>query len=239
LEQPIVYQVLTALYSLAGGLVFGLIYDAMKALRLKIKSMAFTVFCDILTCFIAFFILFYLSMAPGNGEVRVYIIICSAIGALVYFFLFSRTFLGLFTACLTVLIKFMRILQKPIDFLSKKLINFNNNIKKLFQKIGFWYRMRVNRKAQCEKRSGKPKRNVRDDPHEIQTGKPHHKNSHSRDNSLRGDKSCITESSDFGRPRKARRTAKRSRQCSSDEHRASICNQPQHRSGNHRRHSKK
>jgi len=228
LEQPITAQLITAFCSVVGGLVFGIFYDAAKVLRLRAKSAVCTVFCDVLVCFFGFFILFYLAMAPGKGESRIYICVCALLGSIVYFSLISRIFLGIFTASLSLIVKIAGIVRRPFDYLLKKLVKIMNFFKKLFQKLNLWYKMREIEKELSLKKSLKPPHNGRDDTHEIQTNRNCHNNRHSRDNRIRGYYLGIAKGSGFERTRNARPIARNGGQRPSDEHRASIRNRSQH-----------
>ncbi|PKM74309.1 MAG: hypothetical protein CVU91_00110 [Firmicutes bacterium HGW-Firmicutes-16] len=218
MRQPVISQLIIAFCSFAGGLVFGVFYDALKAVRLRAKSVFCTVLCDTLVCFFGFFLLFYLAMAPGKGEVRVYIIACTLVGAVVYFCLMSPTFLGIFCALVSLVVKIMGIVRKPFDYLFKILIKLIEFLKKLFQKFVFRYKMRVNENKVIVEESSKLPNNGRADIHDVQTNRSNHKNRYSGNHRLRGDNLSVTESSGVGCPRAARRAANRGRRGTSKKH---------------------
>ena len=208
--------------------MFGILYDATKVVRLRAKSSFCTSFCDSIACILGFFILFYLAMAPGRGEARIYIFVCALLGTIVYFSLISLIFLEIFNFILSFIVKTAVIVCKPFGFLLKKLIKTTKIFKKLFQKISLWYKMRGSDKELRKKESLKPPLNGRDDTNEIQTNRNCHKNRHSRDNRIRGNNLGIAKGSGFGRARNARKVARRGRRSPSDEHRTSVRNRSQH-----------
>jgi spore cortex biosynthesis protein YabQ len=218
LEQPISSQLLTAFCSFVGGLLFGVLYDALKALRLRAKREVLTAICDILASLFGFCILIFLFMGTGNGEARIYIAICAAAGSIIYFCLFSRVFLEIFASCLLAIAGFFGIVRKPFDILMNKLIKIVNILKKLFQKAGFCYTMRFIGKVHLGKESVKPPRNGRNNTNEVQKSKSRNKNRHSGDCRVCGNKSCVTEGSGFGRPGKTGHTANSGRRRSPKQH---------------------
>ncbi|NCB73378.1 MAG: hypothetical protein EOM51_01330 [Clostridia bacterium] len=228
MAQSIYSQLVTALCALAGGLVFGLSYDALKAVRLSAKNNFCTALCDILACIIGVFLLFYLAMAPGRGEIRIYICVCALIGTIIYFALISRVFLGIFLRAMSLIAKTAVLLFKPFVFLSKMFVLALNFFKKFFQKFRLWYKMKVDIRRKRAKESSESPQLGRDFTDEIQKSRTCHKNRHSRDNSLRGDKPSLPEGSGFGRSGDARRTAGTGGRRSSDQHRAPIRNRSQH-----------
>ena len=82
-----------AAVSLLGGLIFAMVYDLFKALRLSFKNAALTVISDIIICVFGFGILFLLAMWIGGGEARIYMTLLAALAAAIYFFSLSPFFL--------------------------------------------------------------------------------------------------------------------------------------------------
>ncbi|MBP8639768.1 MAG: hypothetical protein KBI01_02535 [Oscillospiraceae bacterium] len=222
------FQLITAFCAFTGGIVFGIAYDAAKSIRLRAKSTVCTAICDILICFFGLFLLFYLAMAPGKGEMRVYICVCAFVGSIVYFSLMSSVFMGIFTSFISIIVKILSIVRKPFAFIFKKLKYFAKFSKKLFHKMSFWYKMRFNN-HQCTIKSLKPPKSWREDTNEVQEGQPYNENCHSRHNRICGNKLGVTQGSGVGRARGAGRIANSSRRRSPDKHRTSICDRPQHR----------
>jgi hypothetical protein len=245
LAQPVFAQLLAAFCAFSGGLVFGLFYDALRALRLRAKSPPITLLCDLLVCLFGFFLLFYLAMSAGRGEIRLYMTLCALTGALVYFALLSRVFLAVFVSCLSFLIKIMAFVLTPLRYLLKMLVRLKNFFKNLFQKYTLWYKMRVNQKAQKAKEaqeakaSTEPPHNGRDDAYEIQTGQPDYEDCDRRDYCIRGHNPRVTESPGFGSAGGEEHAAGTGRQRASDKRGAGIRDRAQRRPRYARGHRKK
>ena len=76
--------------STALGVVMGLLYDGFRIIRYSGKKRGCAVFVfDTLFWFIAIIVLFLAMLTIGEGELRIYNLLGSAIGASIYFLTFS------------------------------------------------------------------------------------------------------------------------------------------------------
>jgi spore cortex biosynthesis protein YabQ len=79
------------LYSIIGGMIIAFIYDAFRVKRKAIRTSAFIIyFEDLIYWFIVSIVMFAVVYYSNEGEIRGYIFIGTALGAILYFLLFSR-----------------------------------------------------------------------------------------------------------------------------------------------------
>ncbi|MGM9527808.1 MAG: spore cortex biosynthesis protein YabQ [Oscillospiraceae bacterium] len=187
MEQPISSQLIVAVISLAWGVFFGLIYDLFKALRLFLARLWFTVASDLFICFLGGAVIFLNAMWAGGGEPRLYMFICSALGALLYFILASRFFLEIFSGFLSLIEKFFHILSLPLRRAAEIIKKFGIYIKKSFQNSALWYRIKNRSTRGKQEIADEDAPTVRGNYHEAEKSKSHNKNNHRRRDRVRRD----------------------------------------------------
>ena len=127
-------------YSVIMGVIFGILYDVLRALRIITNIKNITVFFqDILYCFIIANITFIYFLSVTKGEVRFYILIGTLVGFLAYFFTISKfvilLFKILFSRTLKLIIGFSKLFYKFFDFCDQKITTFLKNLLKCFKKV--------------------------------------------------------------------------------------------------------
>lgn len=142
MEEPVIKQIIVALWSFCGGVIFGVFYDLMKSLRLRAQNCFFTSVCDILVCIFAFcdlgMIYFYLC----RGDVRIYPLLFAGIGAMVYFKALSDAFLRIFRKFWGFVALIMHYLNIPFSVAGRFLKKVMNFLKNIFQNSKLCYTIR-------------------------------------------------------------------------------------------------
>lgn len=130
-------QILEALYALALGAAFAVLYDFLRALRRRAKKAAVTALLDAFFWLICAFAFFLFGMTVLKGQQRIFIFGAAAIGFLLCLWLFEDVsaifwngifhILGLISAISLVPLRYTEKILKKFLFLAKKL--FHNQIK--------------------------------------------------------------------------------------------------------------
>ncbi|HBR07832.1 MAG TPA: hypothetical protein DD735_02915, partial [Clostridiales bacterium] len=68
-------QAAQAALALMLGVALGLVYDFVKAFRLRLRSGFWTAFLDALYCALSALSLFIFGLAPGEGQLRLFMLI--------------------------------------------------------------------------------------------------------------------------------------------------------------------
>ena len=124
MELPVNEQMLSAVMALLCGVLFGFVYDFLKALRLKAKNCVVTSLCDVIVCLVGAALLVFLTMEATGGKLRVYIALTTAVGTMAYFLCLSRYILRIFT-------KFFELMVIIIKKLNSVLVVISKGLKKL------------------------------------------------------------------------------------------------------------
>ena len=145
------------------GFLIGILFDIFRILRKSFKtSDLITYIQDIIFWFLAGFIILYSIFKFNNGELRGFIFIGIAIGALIYMLLFSRAFININLYIIKILKTIFyyiiivptkaifnitkKVIFKPISFIilnfRKSMSNFKIKIKSMYNK---------NKKHKCKK----------------------------------------------------------------------------------------
>ena len=137
-------QISTFFYSLCLGVMFCILYDFFRALRMAIKFSDIVIFFqDIVYFFVISVITFVFLLSLTNGEIRGFVIFGILIGFLVFYFTFSKMLLKFSGKTLRYLVllfgKANSILNvgfcKADVFLSKIFKNIKNTFKKGLKKV--------------------------------------------------------------------------------------------------------
>ncbi|MBR6259742.1 MAG: spore cortex biosynthesis protein YabQ [Oscillospiraceae bacterium] len=133
MENEISRQLTQALFSLALGVGAGLVYDALRAARERLRHPVFTFFADLLFGFLCGAALFFCGLTAGQGRQRIFMVVIALLGGAVYFNTLSRFALAFFRILAAAVSFFVRILTFPLVFLLKFLKKVNIFLKKYFQ----------------------------------------------------------------------------------------------------------
>ena len=140
-------QALIFIASLGVGFILGVLYDALRAIRLSFtKGKIPVIIFDLIYFFIVAFVSYIFILASNKGEVRSYIIIGELLGAVFYYFSLGVAVIKLtdrFVNLLKQTYKFVfNIISFPFRLLKRlshkvfgKLFNFLKKSKKKSQKI--------------------------------------------------------------------------------------------------------
>ena len=110
-------QTLIFIASLGLGFIFGILYDAMRAIRLSItKSRGLIIAFDLLYFFIVALGSYLFIIATNKGEVRSYIIIGELLGAAFYYFSLGFALMKLTDKLVSLLNSFYSLAFKFISF---------------------------------------------------------------------------------------------------------------------------
>ena len=125
--------------SLGLGFLLGVLYDAIRAIRLSLpSSKVATVLFDLLYCFLTGLATFLFILALNKGEIRFYIIAGEFIGAAFYYFSFGIAVIKITNRVSNVLKRLYRfifkILSAPFKLMKRLFVLIKNKIHTLFKK---------------------------------------------------------------------------------------------------------
>ena len=108
------------LASLLLGFILSLLYDLLRAVRLRrATKRRFTSALDLLYCAAFALLTFLFSLRIGGGELRLYMLCSALLGAVSYFTLCARLFRPLWAFWAEVLFSFARLAAAPLRWLQK------------------------------------------------------------------------------------------------------------------------
>jgi len=139
MELPISLQLYQAGFAFLTGVVTGVFYDCLKALRRQVNQPGFTAIADMLFWAIVAIAMFVQVMGTGRGEVRIFMLVATVGGAILYFLVFSAYILKFLEKCLNKILYVLRFVIIPIHKLWERGKKVSENLKKGFK----------NRKKRC------------------------------------------------------------------------------------------
>lgn len=151
MEQPVYAQAVQAGLALLLGVGLGIVYDALKVVRLSVGGRrtrrALTAAADILFCAVMAFALFSFGLGPGEGSLRAFMLCCAGCGWGLYALTLSPFAMRFFSFVVKWLCK---AAQPGLRCLSKlqKIKFFQKNI---FPKIRTRFTMMKNRRGQSRR----------------------------------------------------------------------------------------
>jgi len=113
MELNLMFQVYQAATSLLVGLGAGLYYDLLKTIRRRVGRGGATLLLDLLFWLGLAPLLFVQTMTMGQGGVRIFMLVTNALGALLYFLVFSRGILFLLEKGLDKMLKIVWFITSP------------------------------------------------------------------------------------------------------------------------------
>lgn len=136
MENYISDQLVSFLRAALLGLMAGVVYDLLRAVRLRRRrSRALTHILDAVYVLSALLVLFLFTLRQGQGELRLYMLLAMVLGLSFYFLLLGSIFRPLWAFWVDVLASLLKFLWKPAGFLLCCGKKFQIYIKKLFY---FW-----------------------------------------------------------------------------------------------------
>lgn len=111
------------------GFLLGLVYDAIRILRLCLSSGKVFVFVTdvlfVLLCSVSAFVLF---LAVNDGRIRLYLVIAIVLGAVIYAFTFGELISSAAKRIAAALRKMIHVLLTPFRFFSGKIRGMGKKI---------------------------------------------------------------------------------------------------------------
>lgn len=202
MEISITLQAVQATLAFVLGVGLGLVYDFVKAFRLRIRTGYGTAILDVFYCVSAALCLFTFGLGAGEGQLRLFMLIAVGLGASVYALLLSKTALavfGAFAATVAATVRPLYAILKKSKAVVKKRIKIAKNI---FQKNISWFTIKrsYKYKPHYNYRSG------RSEGFETEKGKYVYEDCNLGLDSLRGDKPRLNTRKGCRGRSKARRT---------------------------------
>ncbi|NCB50352.1 MAG: hypothetical protein EOM54_00530 [Clostridia bacterium] len=139
MEISITRQAAQAAMAFALGTAMGLSYDFIKAFRLRMHSRFATAFFDALYCLPAALCLFAFGLGPGEGQLRLFMLVFVGLGASVYSFLLSKYSLAVFGYFAKAAAAAVRPPLAAAGKCAVKLKKYLKSKKNIFQKIILWF----------------------------------------------------------------------------------------------------
>lgn len=133
MENYVPQQLVTFCQSALLGVVWGVVYDLLRALRLRrIHSRLLTHALDTVYAAAVLLALFLFTLRRGEGELRLYMLLAMILGGVFYFSALSGAFRPVWDFWAEVLAYFLSLLWKPAALVLLCGKNFQIYIKKLF-----------------------------------------------------------------------------------------------------------
>ena len=137
-------QLAQAAVSVLAGALLGLYYDLLRLPRALLRGSLCTALCDFLFCLGALLGLFTLGLGPGEGELRIFMLLAAAAG----FLLWERSVGHLMQRGTGMLSDLLRKAAKKAASAQKMRAYGKKICKKLFPSAARWFTIRRNRRAQ-------------------------------------------------------------------------------------------
>ena len=136
MENPTQLQLLQAAVFLSAGIAAGVVYDVCRAVR-RCSGRVVQAAADILFVFAAASLLFVLAMLVGEGQLRIFMVGCTLLGAAAYSSLCSSTVVPLLCRGIRGCKRLIALAKIPL----RQVKNFIKSIKNLFPKRSVWVKM--------------------------------------------------------------------------------------------------
>ncbi len=128
MENHIAAQALSLAISLVVGIVAALLYDLLRAIRIRRKTFSLlTHTLDVLYVLAVFFLALWLALVVGEGKLRLYMITGAGAGALLWWIFPSRFLRRLWNFWMDAAVAFVRLLLRPLVWcknFAKKVFSF-------------------------------------------------------------------------------------------------------------------
>ena len=142
MENHIGAQALSLVISFAVGVAAAVLYDLLRAIRIRWKHLApLTHILDVLYALAVLFLLLWLALVVGQGKLRLYMITGAGAGAALWWIFPARTLRVVWDFWMDAAVFFIRLLLRPVVWCK----NFS---KKVFSFLRKWFT--INRKTDGE-----------------------------------------------------------------------------------------
>lgn len=130
-------QVSSLLYSLLLGIAAALLYDLLRAVRMRRKRLRLlSEALDVLYCVSLAALCFFFALRIGGGELRIYMLLGALLGAVFYFALLADLFRPLWDFWAETLFALLHLLRLPFRFLKTFYGKLTKLCKRLFLFFG-------------------------------------------------------------------------------------------------------
>ena len=229
----IMLQLRQAVLSLAAGAAAGLLYDIFAVLRTD-SGLLGAVLLDGAFSLMAAAGLFALGYGPGEGELRLFMLLFMLAGMGVYFIVSGGRARRMMAKGCGMLARAAGFVLRPLKKLCIFLKKVKNFAKKLFQKLKKWYTLY--RRTIVPDQAMRKDKGVR---YETEKSRLDNENSRSCDSSLYGIDPCRHEGADRRGARGERPYCGSGEESVGGKRGGRVRNRAQHRAGNHRKHRKR
>jgi hypothetical protein len=230
MELPVAKQAAQAALAFILGSGLGLVYDFIKAFRLRLRSGLGTALLDVVFCTAAALCLFAFGLGPGEGRLRLFMLIFVGLGGAAYAGLLSNTAMEIFSYFAGAAAAFLRPLRAAAVKFRAKLKKTFKSQKNVFQKIILWFTIIYN----CAQ--DKPRldsRSERSAGFETEKGKYVYEDRYFGTDGVRGDKPRVGTRKSGKSGSSARRAPAAGDGNDPEERRASVSDRSRNRRGNH------
>lgn len=132
MELDSLQQLRVLLSALGLGWTLGLIYDLLRALRLRCRRSFLADALDGLYAAVLFLLVFLFALRVAGGELRLFLLIGLGLGAVAFFLLCSAPLRPLWELWAEAALRLMSALTLPVRFALRQVKNFLRRLKKLF-----------------------------------------------------------------------------------------------------------
>ena len=133
MENYVSNQLVSFLRAALLGLTAGVAYDLLRAVRLRCRSgRLLTHLLDLVYVLSVLLVVFLFTLRQGEGELRLYMLLAMALGAIFYFAALSTLLRPLWDFWASAAAAFLALLWKPLGIAAKGGKKFLIYIKKLF-----------------------------------------------------------------------------------------------------------
>lgn len=116
MKMSIAVQTLIFLKAILMGVMLGILYDLLRALRRDLGAgVAFTALCDTVFWIGTLGAIFVFVLTAAEGEGRFYVLLGAAMGAILYFIALSPPILAIFMSMVGVVIKSLNFLVEMLN----------------------------------------------------------------------------------------------------------------------------
>jgi spore cortex biosynthesis protein YabQ len=209
MESPITQQMAQAAASLITGAGLGIFYDLLRAFRRRCKAFVVTLALDVVFWIGAALVLFTLGLGPGNGELRIFMLIFVLGGAVLYFLGLSEVVLQILGKIDGFIAKMFEIFFSPLKAFEDKLKKGQQKFKNVFQKSKKWFTIKVNTLLARQTNDKSGFYGAREGSYEAKTGGIFYEGCYTGAHSLRRDQLGHAERPAFPRPGNKRSAPRR------------------------------
>jgi len=219
MEISVSNQFFQALSSIVLGIAIGFFYDFLKIIRIRVKQNLITYIVDIIFWVVVGFAVFMMSMVVGQGELRIFMITSTVIGAALYFITMSRFTIKVCNKLVDIIVKILQTIAAPFIRIYKFIKKIMKKLKKHFKNSAGWGKIRGTKLFRRNKTKDK---GLGVDYTESQKGKYSYESNRIGADSLFGGDTGKHERKDKSRRRKASGDSRRNRRSGTGKRRDRV-----------------